>query len=118
MRFSALLFFTILATLAYIAIAKSTATTVTSSIFHADVTATPIYHMNGLPASIFPVSTGYPDEYESTTESDDGVLYLSEQDADNRSLHVMHYFHFVMSRSILNAQWGSQILRWTCFNPR
>ncbi|CEP14495.1 hypothetical protein [Parasitella parasitica] len=83
---SAVLFFTILAILTYVALAapattKSTAATVTSGTFHATATATSPYSMGSLPASIFPVLTGYPDEYESTTELDDGLLYLSEQDA-------------------------------------
>ncbi|KAF1804666.1 hypothetical protein V8B55DRAFT_1498214 [Mucor lusitanicus] len=58
----------------------SPAATTTSDKSFAAVTATPTYDTEGLPASIFPVLTGYPDEYESTTELDDGILYLSEQD--------------------------------------
>ncbi|OAD05399.1 hypothetical protein MUCCIDRAFT_109263 [Mucor lusitanicus CBS 277.49] len=64
----------------------SPAATTTSDKSFAAVTATPTYDTEGLPASIFPVLTGYPDEYESTTELDDGILYLSEQDEDLISL--------------------------------
>ncbi|KAL7315087.1 hypothetical protein PS15m_006584 [Mucor circinelloides] len=82
---ASLLLFTVLSVLAYLAMAApatadSPAATTTSDKSYTAVTATPAYDTEGLPASIFPVLTAYPDEYESTTELDDGILYLSEQD--------------------------------------
>ncbi|KAK4519872.1 uncharacterized protein ATC70_010116 [Mucor velutinosus] len=82
---ASLFLFALLSVMACLAMAApattdSPAATTTSDKSFAAVTATPTYDTEGLPASIFPVLTAYPDEYESTTELDDGILYLSEQD--------------------------------------
>lgn len=76
--------FTVLAALACVTMAApatdNAVATATTDFSYTEATATPSYNEEGLPASIFPVLTGYADEYESTTELDDGILYMSEQD--------------------------------------
>ncbi|KAG2214507.1 hypothetical protein INT46_005126 [Mucor plumbeus] len=76
--------FSVLAALACLAMAApatdNAVATATTDVSYSEVTATSSYNEEGLPSSIFPVLTGYADEYESTTELDDGILYMSEQD--------------------------------------
>ncbi|KAL9554336.1 hypothetical protein MBANPS3_002856 [Mucor bainieri] len=92
---ASLFLLTFLSVLTYLAMAAPTTTdspaaTTTSDKSFVAVTATRTYNTEGLPASIFPVLTEYPDEYESTTELDDGILYLSEQDEGTNVQHIFN----------------------------